>query len=307
MKNNSPALNLSFSSYPDKIADLFHFMAEDESGCTGFGTDSVESRALLKAATECAERYVMKSLVPHGAHTSSGFAGHSIAERARTRASLELIERDALLLGWISGIPPRWLVEAEISQSSRLGRRILRGLVKAGFQPQIGLVANTGGVLTVVGVLRPSAQSQLEFGAVLASAAGNDLEACMESICFELSRAGTVILNRKKKMGRIFTPNNTIPTDGRSTFDYYLNPSHIENLQFYFEEGRTLSLSKPQISISEFECAVIEPALDLRIARAESAEMQQLFFGFAEEQKINLKRLVDCGLSIKSSSVMPLP
>ncbi len=95
---------------------LKHFIIKDDLGEKGFGTDHSYLIAIEKAYSEYIERKTFHELhrIFGQFKTSNGFAAHLDPKRARQASVHELIERDAFLLTWHSGIAPYWLTEDEL-------------------------------------------------------------------------------------------------------------------------------------------------------------------------------------------------
>lgn len=307
MPENRAVLDLKYSSYPDRLScGLYHFKAVGPLDTVGFGTDAFESRALIKAATECAERHCLRS--SGSASTSSGFAGHTDKETARILARRELIERDAFLLGWLAGRSPMWLSEGEIKQAQE-AFVILETINRHGFKTQAGIVANTGCVTTVVGAILPSKSGALNFGVVLGCAASDSVSSAITSVSNELARAATVLLNRSEGAGSADEIELPEIRNGRSTFEHYLRSGSIgPNLRQYLEESQNpLDLPDFETTFDEFQRSISGPLLNIEVAWAKSPHAQSLFFGKPEPSRINFDRFKAADLIPANSEVMPLP
>lgn len=303
---NLQRIDVDIASYDDRLAsDVFHFMAESDEGKNiGFGTDPKPEKALIKAISECVERKVMRSA---GGPGSNGFAAHNSPENAAAKALLECKERDAFLLSWLSRRSPKWIDFYQCDLSAET-IKLIAPLSKDPFQVQFGLVAISASDTVVVGTLRPSAGNESKFGVVFSSACSSTIENAITGTALELRRAATVILNREETGAGIYGKNNGNPTDGRSTFEHYLNPKFANDLRFYFEDiHEPLDLDFPQPAFTNYECEVNDPRMKIFVAQCVAQETQGLFFGLPDNRKICATRFKQAGLNPVNYLVMPLP
>lgn len=300
------SLELKYFTYPDQICSkLFHFKAEGPMGSVGFGTDDEYEIAFVKALTECAERHCLRSL-DNLPKTSNGFAGHCLPESAKVKANLELIERDAFLLGWLSGRSPHWIDSNFLCVNLQI-EEVFSSIKKSGLNFKIGRVAKTGDIETLVGVLLPGIESEMQFGCVFASSSGHSFLEALAAVAKELARAATVLINRYKKFGEVVPSKVSDPFDGKSTFDHYLKED-FESVRFYLDHSQEpLSLDPFSVEFDLFSRRIISPRLDIFVAHAKSRMAQDLFFGTPGSQDINFKRFEQARLEPTNLSVMPLP
>ena len=293
-------LEVEIASYEDRLTeDIHHFLAEANGrSVIGFGTDWSPEKALIKAISECAERSVLKAVA---APTSNGFAAHNSKERAAQKALLECKERDAFLLGWLSGRSPKWL---EVDSSMQ----IIKPPLSHGFAVRFGLVAVSDGDPVIVGTLTPGPSFSSPFGAVFSSACSATLDGAIQSTAFELRRAATVILNRADSPAGVSRNASALPNDGRSTFEYYLDPANANDLNYYFENSQDpLEVTFPHTRFDFHSCEIKDPALKVIVAHCRPEESQDLFFGRPDSSKICYERFQRYSIEPANARVMPLP
>lgn len=300
----TPIIDPVFTQFGDVFGkDIFHFKAST-ADFTGFGSDYDRSIAFIKAAAECAERHFILELQ---AKTSNGMAAHSDVESAKTAAQLELLERDAFLTLWLTGKSPEWLDVENLDLDSE-SLNSLRIMQNHGFRIQLGLSAVGPHSFFAAGVLLPGDAREGQFGGVFSSAGGESLRSSLRSVLIELRRAATVIETRRMS-GLIYNPASAEETkDGRSTFEYYLNPDHFSDIEsFIRQQGTRLYLDGAKISFDVFNCEISRPNLKFWVARAISPDVQDLYFGMPHAEDLNLDRLGLVSPGPYRSKVMPLP
>lgn len=270
---------------------------------TGFGTDTSETVALLKAFSEAVERSVFWKLSIGGSTiTSSGYAAHSNFHLAATSARYELLERDAFMVMWISGQHPRWIPDSDVPKQLR---HEFEELQKNGFTVTVGQIAICEGDVHVwIGVLR--CNKFTDVGVVVSTSAAKARESAMLNIIYDLRRAAGLIEVRKNAGGTFnFEAEVRSATD---TLEFYLNPKNksavIDLLQ---SSGEILHLGGDQVSIAQIPHDIEDLPWDIVVAHATSERLQQLYFGAATDQKVNQKRFDDLKLNVVRRSVSPLP
>ena len=111
-----------------------HYATRIEGGgfqASGYGESKYRPLAIQKAISEAVERisYLILKRTKFGTANSNGFAAHITPEAARTSALMEVLERDAVLVHWLTQTPltvlsestwPRWL--RNISRKIASGR-----------------------------------------------------------------------------------------------------------------------------------------------------------------------------------------
>jgi hypothetical protein len=260
----------------------------------GYGEAPTKMLAIQKSIAEGIERAIYQSSKSFvGAVSSNGWAAHLNVKLARQSATEELIERDAVLLHWLSSTPmkelsresfPRWLqkwTNEELSLSPTFNR--LRILIShLGFGPSVTTVIQSGD----------------NFG-VISHASSKTLESALEKALAETCRIAQIVAKRREKNPMSANDPTITPDDHAYHYAYreqiptwlFGSPMSWAAANGYWREQHE-SLSEKPVS-THFEFIPIGP---LVVGYSTSAMVQPLFFGTPESAKtrglLNLDRIL---------------
>ena len=269
----------------------------------GFGESHSALLATQKAISEAFERAVLVRLrgTPWAGSTSSGWASHVDSVAARRSALGELLERDSILVHWLTQTP---LHQVSLTDAPNWLRAFLKD--------ELPLQSDFKGLKVLAGYLGhvPTATVVLEKasgGAVLSHAAGQTLEQATFSALIETCR----IAQLSGEDQFVASAIRLSPTADEATRvlpeDHAMFYAHHEQLpDWFFGSGQGWRASdlawktkvrgnQPPIPF-EFHEVMSAP---LVVGFCTSAEVQPLFFGRTDRAQkrglINLKRLEAVG------------
>lgn len=271
----------SFSKQKNLISDnLNHYMALDESGIRGFGSDEVDEIARKKALFEYLERLVMKSGEMGDARTSNGFATHTEKRLSELNAKSELIERDVFLCSW--------LMKQRMSKLEALPQNDLaKDLSKAGLELRPGVIGINSGVLCFGGwVIDP----EMSRGIFVCSASSN-IETGVRKIYEDGIQAGSVLQYYRENKETELKKLVDIHTN------YYLEKENFDSIKWHWNEFEDDVLELPgfDIQVNTIE-ATLNNEISFFCSRAQSANAQDFFVGSTNSDKINKKRFEKLGV-----------
>lgn len=285
----------------DRIdSSLYHFRVEfqDVLG-RGFGSDESENIALLKAFSEATERFVFQRDSRHSVGaTSSGFAAHSELNKAIEASQMELIERDAFLMIWLSGKHPQWL-EGTVN----ILNNVHQGTTRAGFTSRFGLLATWGNSQVWIGVLDASKHGA---GYAISTSIAKNMESAISTISNDLRRAANLVLSRTSE-GEGFGFSGEVISAG-DTLEYYLNAENREPIdEFLSRSESALVMGDVSIASTGVNHGLYDLPWEIHVAQSTSVNLQTLFFGSPRPENINLNRFSRLGLRLTRHQVNPLP
>lgn len=277
--------------------------------CSGFGSDHCLDTAVRKAFSELLERqaFWLNCQASDGgsvARTTSGYAAHLDLARAVAAAECELIERDAFFWMWYSRVSPTWLTDKELSALGIQGSDVLNlRLRKFELKVRFGIIASTGAIVTVIGLLECS-----EGGfAVSTSAAATPAQA-LASVYFDLRRLANVSINRR------CSPSPT--GDFRSQGERWTAEDHCNYAmrQVRAPDWLTDNISSripllPPFAIQTEVIEKFDKPYDVWIVRASSEDCFHYFLGPTKLEQINRLRAESLGVSLSevNMELHPLP
>ncbi|MGE4107755.1 MAG: YcaO-like family protein [Bacteriovoracia bacterium] len=253
--------------------------AEGEVVASGYGESDFELLALQKSISEAVERCVFKlakKLNPD-LRSSSGWAAHLTPQKARAAAQTELLERDSILLHWLSQTPfleiaahtlPKDLIEwasKELSLAPRFNQLRI-------------LTSTLGTAPSVVTILQDK-----DGFAFSSQASSSSLRGAIERALAEVCRIADFA-----EQGFISPPDLDKPSSPEGHSVYYAYHSKLPTWLFgnsilfsaasrnWNERSRALKNKLPKSSFSDFQFG------PLFVAHCASKEVQDLFFGSAE-------------------------
>jgi hypothetical protein len=269
---------------------------------TGFGEGNFSLLALQKSIAEGVERAVFRSLKPTklGSRSSNGWAAHLTAKRAEASAMMELLERDAALLHWLTGTPLLEISQRDFPSSVSLWANSIL-LCSERFKDLRILISHLGRVPTVTTVLLDDAGF-----AVLSHATDQNFDIAIDKALSETCRIAHIALKSK---------NHHRKFDHAE--DHALEYALYEKLpQFIFGEKINLKTAKTiwnkkfkhfdpvklGIRFNTMKCG------PLFVSRASSEQVQDLFFGETDTAQkngwINTHRITE---AVGLRNLNPLP
>jgi len=259
---------------------------------TGRGIDTDEDTALIKAFSELVERSVCSI---HGIN-SNGVAAHYDKESAVLNAKKELAERDAILCHHLTGKP--FFSNEKPTMLDELKLALLGFGMDLTFAEAISPVAG----LHVV-VCRISGRDR--FGALWGFGCDADLNKAFDHAAFECMVNASAYIYGSYGL----TPSSNDLRKG------------LDHQRFHFAENvsemkvvRDFKVPSPILTMDEIECielgAEFSPWLTapIFVMQAKSSLLQSMFYGEADENKLNTERLsLFSGEKLKEISRIPHP
>lgn len=264
----------------------FDFKAEisiNESTFIGRGVDSNMDIAFSKACVEAMERAVC---FEHNLR-SSGVAGHFDRDLAKENAKNELIERDAFLCHYLSKYP--FELFKPIQNESIDYDNIINRLAKSGIE--IKFLKTTSANLKISLCLAVLDNG----GAIIGLAASEAVQQATEKSFFEC------LINTVS-----YLDGNSTDAISSEDFKKINNPSPYDHFRLNLSKG---SSSRFDYVLSDFEeilmnCNSINinyrelksknsliSSSPIVFMKAESVNLQSIFYGITKEDHVNLKRL----------------
>ncbi len=274
----------------------FHFEVKDNfPKSRGHGTDSNKNTALTKSLHEYIERlyfneYFHTKVSQSEPLTSNGFACHLTNEMAVKSAECELFERDILISHWIEKIPSYWLFNSDLNKyTSKEIVNTLEKLLKLGFDFQIGIMAEVNKNIVMVGKIK---LTNPLCGYVIVSACDESIQKTIPKIVNDFIRVADLLLGRLKNNLNLFKKlDESQVVRPEDHLEFYLNPTNWENNSWFLESAN--EIKSYQFNSSEFRSQKSSKILSWThyIVQSQNNQLQQLFFGKTNENKINFKRI----------------
>jgi hypothetical protein len=289
-------LNDMLPGYFDVVVHAQH----EDRKLSGWGFGENEAIALTKAIAEVIERI---SLFEGKFENSNGIAAHKNFVHAASSAKRELLERDLLLCHFFSKTP------FEIADHSSYGlESVQQWYLKHRVDFSLFRLGPDGFLALLDGrkAIRP-------FGFKIGVAVKDSLKASAISAAIEASRTGYKIVNSPKidsiSLSEFRKHNSYSFYDhGRLALDL----SYAQQISFLFEAAQQKvpeTNFAPAVSVQDLDLK--HPKLKdcpLKFARATSPDVQQLFLGDFDPQKINLRRLSQfAGRELSYDDLLQLP
>lgn len=268
----------------------------------GFGHDACQTVALQKALAEGFERLVYRKAAENWGNvsTSNGWAAHPIERIAKRKAAFELFERDALLVHWLRKTP---FLEVSGGLARNLDPSWIKYMMDLGWSQGRLLVGFDGYLPVAVAVFGKPC------GRAVASAATcvDFLEATRKAAieCVQIAAYAATAQRMQESMGLLNTKpasgNGVQPIDHALVYVYHRPfPEEMIGSCLSYQDGA----ERWQAAVSEgwkqhatklrFKKATNYP---LTVVRAESPEVQDLFFGNSGSarnlSKINVQRITN--------------
>ncbi len=284
MENNSEILNpksFNIDKHDDFLGkDLIHFsVTHPKLLSRGFGSHEDTKIALKIAINECLEREVFhQSCEILSTRTSSGFAAHNTKDEAKESALCELFERDAFLFSWLCKINAHWFERNEISTEVCNQVGIFESF---GFNIKLGRLAISNDRHCCIGILHGSNK---KFGSITSTSCHLNLQSALMSVCKELRRGATAVLNRK------FSVPKVSHTSAGFHFDYYSNSENTKKIEWMIQGNSSeVQVNKFNINVRDMKAKYLPP-WDFHVAYAESRDTQSLYFFEPQFKTINRDR-----------------
>lgn len=251
----------------------------------GNAADFSDKKAVLKTWGEFVERQSFRECVKNGSpsvQTSSGFASHTSAEKAKNSALAELIERDIFLTCWLSNTAAHQIPAAKIKQRVRSFKKLTQ-LSDLGFEVKLGIFGKCMGQL--VGIVAVYSQNQF----AIATAAKTTIEELIDQLVRE---ATVTVSDLRSPVAPTAIPELTNDAEPIDHLRFYLNHSGKAFCETWIrgnsEEYRTF----PGFSYElKDETNDLAKETGYVVYQATSVECQNLWFGPTTPAVVNLERI----------------
>ena len=272
---------------------FYHFsVSMKEHSFVGSGSSESRSLALKIAINECLERNAFLELLKKNeVLNTNGFAAHDSEERARESSVCEVLERDAVLISWLSKRAPFWI------ESAHLSKRVKQHLTlfeTKGLEIKFGILAILNKRYCCVGYLKGDSSTDYNFGVTLSSSSSKELDIALLSILKDLRKALLIIESRRSNKLPCFLNDfekQKFKNSAQYHFEYYLDPKNypkiawfIGNSESYYEES-DITISSRRVFPK------IIPPWSFYVFLSSSKNLQNFFLGPFKEENINFERL----------------
>lgn len=269
---------------------------------TGFGEGNSSILALQKSIAEGVERLIFKSLkqTSLGTKSSNGWAAHVTANRAETAATMELLERDAVLVHWLTKTPFLEISVGDFPKPLSFWMKNLRNSSQR-FKNLRVLVSCLGYVPTITTILLDD-----DGFAVLSHATDPELEVAIDKALSETCRIAHIAHASIDKVRSLNRPED-------HALFYAL---HEKMPQFLF--GKKIDLKSANLNWKKYFNKFDPAKLGIRfntmkcgplfVSRASSDRVQDLFFGETNAAQkngwINERRITE---AVGLTTINPMP
>lgn len=285
MENKATILNpksFNIERHHDCLSnDLIHFsVTHPQLSSKGFGTHESEKVAIKIAINECLERQMFHELSNSlGAKTSTGFAAHNTFEEAAEASLCELLERDAFLCTWLTKTPIHWLEKNTLEPKITNQVDIFEF---HNFKINLGQIATSNNRFCLIGMLTcPNKR----FGSVTSTSCNKNITDGLFSICKELRRGASVLINTK------FKENDKPATSASYHFNYYVRNENFKK-NFLIDEIDCKSTPTNDFQINTTPLIpTYHPPWDFFMAYSQSKDVQRFYFNNPQFSNINRRRL----------------
>ena len=253
---------LSVRKYSFFGARAHHYrVSSSQLDASGFGGDLDPLVAQRKALFEFVERMVFRQFREADDHSSSGWAAHESLDLAKRASRFELLERDALLVSWLSRTSPRYL---GLTQPDSGGSQM--HLLEFG----------RGSDFVVLGMLL---ESDNHRSRMLISTCSSSVTDGIEKLRVDSERA--LILMRNQ--------GNNLPEQMR-LHQFEFCEALALDIDWLFKNGAGLIYPDIEFEYRSFEVPIWNGKIAY-VCRAHSHYLQELFYGSAKIGNINRRRL----------------
>ncbi len=276
-------LSPTFTKQKNLVSDLLnHFMATDDEGRRGFGTDKDLELAKRKSLFEYLERVVMSSGLLGEFTTSNGFATHTDEKKARNNAVAELLERDMFLCSWLMKQKMSRL-QIELDEDSE---HLSAELKREGLEMRPGIVGVCSGIICFGGWV-----IDLEkMSGIFVSCASASLKDGLRKLYEDGIQAASVLKyarqNKEQKLEKLVDIHT----------NYYLARENFESVRWHWNEFEDGILEFPEIvpEVQSIKCTMNDD-FGFFCARAVSHQLQSFYVGVTTKEKLNLNRFENLG------------
>lgn len=285
--------NLSIVNYtwPKRwLPNLYDFkvnLSHEGDHYEGRGSDFDEETALVKAIMEAFERILIKE---NDLENSNGIALHFDRPSAKINAQAELIERDSFLCHYLTNTKPEIINEIPFELKTCFkkieGERIQTQTLKLSptNEHHVVMTISTG------------INSKNPFGLCLGLAADLNLNKAVWKSSIECIRHITAFLETDYNDHSIYSLRDFLRIQKPDVLDHikYANNPTIGYEIFKQLTGKdvaTLSENRTNIAFIDLKMPKFFDKFNLVGVRAQSQDLQNLFFGITTRQNINLQRL----------------
>lgn len=262
----------------------------------GYGEDNDSIVSLQKSISEGIERIVFRSLknTVYGSESTNGWAVHVSKEQARLSAQFELLERDAVMVHWLTETP---MIEIDPDSLPKIFQDFQSQLTSSSQSfNRLRILSSTIGHIPTVTVMLQNKTGH----AVISHAAKNSMTDAIESALAEVCRI-THIVNEMK--------DHEFATEPSTPADYITAYARHRTLPTWFfgdkEPYSTMNaIWKERVHTFLSSKSALFGFLDFKVsglfaARCKSESVQDLFFTTTDiamsNGKINFERLKNFG------------
>jgi|GEM_PF-4800515 len=258
----------------------------------GFGTGPNADQALLRAYSEWIERRTFHSIASsQGLHSTNGMSAHPAKVSAIENAKLELIERDAFLVGWLAGRSPRWLEEREVQALDPTGSLLTHIALFAAnhFRLKLGIIGVSQSAVVVVTAIIACKPLAIAGGVAIQTKAAYSLKSALRGAVQTQRTAATVVWNRQRGDLPPLKIDSSDLSQPRDLLAYYFDRANAIDLDWYIG-GSAEALELPACAI-DVETLSPSSAWPLTVAMASRPLMQDYFACKDSSDHINWERL----------------
>jgi hypothetical protein len=242
---------------------------------SGRGVDADEDSALLKAFAELVERSVCLDYQIH----SNGVAVHHDLSLAIENARKELIERDAILCHHLTGKP--YFIDQKPRRFAELKSLLFDLGLDLAFAEAISAVEGIRVVLCRI-------SGREKFGSFWGFGSETELDKAFEHAFFEsMVNVSSFLYGRYKPT---LNSQNLLNGLDHQNFHFMNKPNEMGVISGCNVLAPILALTDIKVQELKIENTLLS-SVPMFAVRAESSRLQNIFYGVADETKINKERL----------------
>lgn len=302
LRNSCPSANVSLVE--SKIGPDFWSFEIDDGLVSGSGASINAQIAFNKALSEFVERHAVKTYAKQlGAKTSSGFAAHFDEASANDAAIGELIERDAFLACWFSGISPVWVELDKLSFDRKISD-LLSTLLSYEIDVKLGFLAKSGAYIVAAGMISFLRYTNQKVAYGFATEADTSVIGALQKVALSLFRIANLIMTRKSQNVALF--EYTEADKIRHPFqhlEYYLNPANSKLIEYFWQSSsqEILEIEQPKLQVQLLSLPLAD-IMDRKVSLASSDELLHYFCGKKVEINSVKNRLSALGLELRQNT-----
>ncbi|MBX2986604.1 MAG: YcaO-like family protein [Bdellovibrionaceae bacterium] len=274
----SPKLKIAFAR--TACGDGWHSgVVFDDLSVSGFATGKEREATIRVAIFEAIERFIFRNYSSSKDASCSGWAAHTNLLLARKNAFNELVERDGMLVTWLTKRSPKQLYNAGLDFST------------LGYDAHIFTVSS-GARCCVLGAVVKSKDHDKK---IFLSAGGSSETDSINKLYWDIQR-GIDFLNTGKYMDL----NKEMYLHWEKFCEFVDN-----DIGWLFKDGPGLSYPQLNAEYDDYEVPLWD-GTTAWVSRARCDYLQEVFWGLPTAKNINIHRFMDLGVHDISSLNMEL-